>query len=84
MGGSGASHLAKGDVRARGLMRGECKYTDKKSFSLKLDELVKLEGEAHGGEAPIFEIQFDSASPPRRYYVMPDWHYHQLTHNEEE
>lgn len=71
--GSGASPLSKGDIHKRGKIRGECKYTDAASYSLKLDELRKLEREAKIDEDPIFEIEFQGVSPFRRYYVIPDY-----------
>ena len=60
VGGSGSTPLSKGDFQKRGLMRGECKFTDKKSYSLKLEDLKKLENEVRGDEGPVFEIQFSS------------------------
>ena len=76
--GSGAPAHSKGDIRDAGELRGECKFTRAKSFSLKLEELKKLEQEASSGELPIFEIEFQGVRPAKRYYVMPDWVYHTL------
>ena len=59
-------------------MRGECKFTSNKSFSLKLEELIKLERESSGGEHPLFEIEFQGGRPFKRYVVLPDWVYASL------
>lgn len=69
--GSGAMKGAKSDFRAAGELRGECKETTKKSFSLKLEELLKLEGEARAGELPLFEVQFQGVVPHKTYVVIP-------------
>ena len=70
---SGAMADEKGDIRDHGRIRGECKFTRAKSFSLKLEELKKIESEAVGGELPLFEIEFQRDHPYRRYVVVPDW-----------
>jgi hypothetical protein len=49
------------------------KETTAKSFSLKLAELQKLERESHLGERPLFLIEFQCVSPPKRYAVVPEW-----------
>lgn len=69
--GSGTSSRAKGDIHDPGVLRGECKETTKKSFSLKLEELLKIEKEARGSELPLFEVQFQSVHPSRTYVVIP-------------
>ena len=68
--GSGSSWRGKGDFVEEGKHRGECKLTRAKSFSLKLNELLKLEKEATGMELPLFEIEFQGVSPKRRYVVL--------------
>jgi hypothetical protein len=73
--GSGSKPGAKGDVRNAGALRMECKTTTKKSFTLKLSELEKLEGEATSGENPVFEIEFSGVHPSRRFVVLPGWLY---------
>ena len=72
---SGALPGAKGDLRKTGSMRGECKLTRAKSFSLKLADLVKIENEAELGENPAFFIEFQCQNPPKRYVVLPEWLY---------
>lgn len=72
---SGSMGHAKGDIRKDGEIRGECKFTRAKSFSLKLDELIKIENEAAGGEQPAFFIEFQGRQPPKRYVVIPEWLY---------
>jgi len=72
---SGSLPGAKGDVRKTGSIRGECKFTRAKSFSLKLAELVKIEIEAELGENPAFFVEFQCQSPPKRYVVLPEWLY---------
>jgi len=75
---SGSQPGAKGDVRAMGRMRGECKFTRAASFSLKLEELRKIEQEAAAGEVPVFEIEFQTGFPSRRYVVLPGWAFDQM------
>lgn len=69
--GSGASKRAKGDFRDAGRTRGECKFTRAASFSLKLEELMKLEKEASAAETPLFEVQFQGVHPAKTYVVLP-------------
>ncbi len=56
--GSGNQRGAKGDLRMKGGLRVEEKHTQAESFSIKLDELYKVAGEATGGEMPLFVIDF--------------------------
>lgn len=71
--GSGSVDGFEGDVRVTGKYRGECKFTRAKSFSLKLEELMKLEKQAGSGELPAFDIEFQGINPHRRYVVLPEW-----------
>ena len=71
--GSGARDGAKGDLRAPGVRRAELKETIKKSFSLKLETLEKIEREATGLEDPFLEVEFQCVFPHKRYVVLPDW-----------
>ena len=49
----------KGDVRARGVVRIECKSTTNKSFSITRKILEKIEDAALlSGEVPIIEVEF--------------------------
>lgn len=61
----------EGDARARGERIVECKETTAKSYTLKLDTLLKLEAEARAGERPIFQIEFQGVHPFKRFEVLP-------------
>jgi hypothetical protein len=56
--GSGNQRGAKSDLRMKDGLRVEEKHTQGASFSIKLDELYKVAGEAAGGEMPLFVIDF--------------------------
>jgi len=71
---SGSTPVDKGDVKGEGF-RMECKSTEKKSFSLKLEDLHKLIAQANDGEIPAFTIEFrpqDRAGKYEQYVVLPD------------
>jgi len=53
-----------------------------KVTSEKLEELKKLEREVQGDEHPVFEIEFQSERPAKRYVVIPQWLYEHLTEGE--
>lgn len=55
---SGAMLSAKGDVRLKGVLRGEMKSTEKKSFILKRAVLDKIRSECVGGEKPFLTVRF--------------------------
>ena len=56
--GSGAG-MEKGDVRVKGKLRVECKTTTKKSFSVTVKMLEKIELEAVScGEDPALVVEF--------------------------
>jgi len=76
--GSGARDGWEGDVRNPGAYRGECKFTRASSYSLKLADLKKLEIQAASGEMPVFDVEFQSESPAKRYVIMPEWAYETL------
>jgi hypothetical protein len=80
---SGALPHAKSDLLDPGRVRVECKLTRAKSFTLKLEDLKKLEQERRGDEHPVFEIEFQCENPFRRYVVIPQWLYSHLTEEEE-
>lgn len=67
---SGSMAGAKSDIRQKGVLRGECKFTRGASFSLKLFELLKVEQEAAGGELPLFEVEFQGVFPRRRFVIL--------------
>ena len=75
---SGAIPGVKGDLRDPGRLRGECKLTRAASYTLKLEELRKLEHESTAGEIPMFEIEFQNNPPFKRYVVLPQWAFDQL------
>ena len=54
---SGAGKWQKGDVRAVDI-RVECKTTEKASYNLKRETLVKIEVEAHEDEIPVLALEF--------------------------
>jgi hypothetical protein len=56
--GSGNQAGTKGDNRKKGELRIEAKFTQAESFSLKLDELYKIAGEATHGELAVLFIDF--------------------------
>ncbi len=56
--GSGAGRI-KGDVRNPGIKRTEAKFTtDKKSFTIRHEELAKIRAEAKNLEVPAYEVHF--------------------------
>jgi hypothetical protein len=65
----------KGDVRVKGVVRGECKLTRSSSYTLKLKDLETLEKQAALNEEPVFEIEFQGVYPSKRYVVLPGWVY---------
>ena len=54
---SGQTPIDKGDVRSE-RVRVECKYTDKKSYSLKAEDLKKIANAASGEQIPLFYVEF--------------------------
>lgn len=67
--GSGAG-LIKGDVCIRGLRRLEAKLTTKKSYTLKVEDLVKIRSETRNLELPGFEVHFVH---PHTYKAYEKW-----------
>jgi Holliday junction resolvase len=64
--GSG-SGTEKGDARKRGIVRIECKTTERRSFSVNLAMLNKLETAADiSGELPVLVIEFLKDGKPWR------------------
>lgn len=71
---SGSTPVDKGDVKGDGF-RMECKSTEARSYSLKLDDLHKLVAQAQDGELPAFTIEFrpkDRAGKYEQYVVLPE------------
>lgn len=68
---SGQTPIDKGDVRSD-TVRVECKYTDKKSYSLKAEELQKIANQSEGDQIPLFYVEFRKQG--QAYYIVPeDW-----------
>jgi hypothetical protein len=81
--GSGNQAGAKGDVRKKGELRVEAKFTCNDSFSLKLDELYKIASECSPGEKPLFVIDYLEPGTRKlrdRYAVVPFHHLEELRH----
>lgn len=71
--GSGSQRGAKGDVRKKGELRVEAKFTTAESFSLKLDELYKIAGECGAGEKAVLVIDYldpGTRRPKDRFAVV--------------
>lgn len=76
--GSGNQDFAKGDVRVKGKFRVEAKFTRNKSYSLTREVLDKINGECHGMEKPVLQLDFLNPHTLREegsYVVIPyeDW-----------
>lgn len=56
--GSGSLPYLKGDVRKRGQLRVEAKFTQNKSYPVRLQDLRKIDSECSSGEVPAFDITF--------------------------
>ena len=80
--GSGANPNAKGDaVSMKDL--GECKQTDKASFSLKRSVLAKIQREAENeGKKPFVHIRFNFVETDigveQNWVVIPAWWFKEL------
>mgnify|MGYP003627714404 CR=1 FL=1 len=68
---SGAMAFNKADVYSD-LVRMECKTTEKKSYSIKKDLLLKVAGETEHGKIPVFNIQFEGIGSHLNYYVIDE------------
>jgi hypothetical protein len=68
---SGATPFSKGDVRVNSAFRIECKFTLAETYTLKLDELIKIRNEAvRKLEIPLFQIDFKGTNKSK-YMVVP-------------
>ena len=79
--GSGNQPGAKGDIRKKGALRMEAKFTTASSFSLKLEELYKIQGEAVPPELPVFVIDYLESGTRRmkdRFVVLHDQDFKEL------
>jgi hypothetical protein len=75
---SGAMASAKGDVRLKGVLRGEMKSTVNASFSLKREYLTKIRSECTGRERPFLTVRFlndRTLAPIEDWVLIPleDW-----------
>jgi hypothetical protein len=68
--GSGAIPHIKGDVRKKGRMRVESKFTRTKSFRVELSELEKIRSECSANETPAFDITFVN---PKTTATIDEW-----------
>jgi len=72
---SGQTPVDKGDVRSD-RVRVECKYTDKKSYSLKAEDLRKIANAAQGEQIPLLYVEFREQG--KSYYIVPEGWFLQL------
>lgn len=72
---SGQTPIDKGDVRSENV-RVECKYTDKKSYSLKAEDLQKIANATTGEQIPLFYVEFRQHG--QAYYIIPEGWFLQL------
>ena len=82
---SGSTPIDKGDVKSSDV-REEDKYTKHRSYSLKLEELKKIEATCRGDQIPVFMVELDRFGPERRQYaVIPaEWFWQLLeTHRDQ-
>lgn len=78
--GSGCVPGCKGDFRVPGRLLGEAKYTTKKSYSIKLHDLLKLKAECQGLEQPVLALEFkdDSLRTLAKYVIIPQVYWEEL------
>ncbi len=68
--GSGSLAHSKGDARLSGEYLIECKYTQADKYILKLDELLKIRGEAYKrGECPLFQVEFKGENKAKYVFI---------------
>jgi hypothetical protein len=72
---SGQTPIDKADVRSESV-RVECKYTDRMSFGLKVEDLQKVANQTTGEQIPLFYIEFREAGAG--YFVVPEAWFLQL------
>lgn len=70
---SGAMARAKGDVRKRGVYRGESKFTRSKAFLISRRVLDKISSECQGTEYPVVDICFldETGRTEDRWVTLP-------------
>jgi hypothetical protein len=74
---SGALPFDKADVKSK-IIRAECKTTQKMSYSIKKELLLKLSRETEQGKIPVFNIQFESEDGDLNYYILDEGWFLQL------
>lgn len=74
---SGALSFNKADVRSD-FVRMECKTTEKKSYSIKKELLLKIRKETEPHKIPVFNIQFEQDSGHLNYYIVDEGWFLQL------
>ena len=74
---SGALRFNKADVFNDSL-RMECKTTEKKSYSLKKELLLKVSNETEHGKIPVFNVQFEEETGNLNYYILDEGWFLQL------
>ena len=68
---SGAMKFNKADVYSD-IVRVECKTTEKLSYSLKKELLLKVARETETEKIPVFNIQFEGTAGNLNYYVLDE------------
>ena len=68
---SGALSFGKADV-FNDLVRVECKTTEKRSYSIKKELLLKVANETEHGKIPVFNIQFEEQTGNLNYYILDE------------
>ena len=68
---SGSLAFNKADVY-NDLVRMECKTTEKQSYSVKKDLLLKIAAETEHGKIPVFNIQFEREEGHLNYYIIDE------------
>ena len=68
---SGAMAFNKADVYSD-LVRMECKTTEKRSYSIKKELLLKVAGETEHGKMPVFNVRFEEESGNLNYYIIDE------------
>ena len=68
---SGALSFGKADV-FNDIVRIECKTTEKQSYSIKKELLLKVANETEHGKIPVFNIQFEEQTGNLNYYIIDE------------
>lgn len=82
--GSGSSWRAKSDVRKMGELRIEAKHTNKKTYTLKLSDILKIRNEAVLGGMEPWAIQVEfvrGIGYSTKFAVIDYFHFWELLHS---